>query len=267
MARRRSSFIDTLLMLPWQVALSAGALGFGGILLSLVLLPDAVTSRFAPTAKLIAWSWLLICLIGGAVSAWRSRGLGALLERRRNLEEIRNLPWQRFELIVREAFRRLGYDIADNGDEGGDDRVDLVVSRAGRKFFVRCRQWQMTKVGATAIRELAEIIKASEVSGGFFVSAGTYTREARKLADEAEIALIDGEALENLVESVRPVPAYKNISSQAITIVATTDPAPLCPTCNGPMILRTAQRGVNEGRDFWACENYPQCRGMRAKAA
>jgi len=36
-----------------------------------------------------------------------------------------------------------------------------------------------------------------------------------------------------------------------------------CPTCNQPMVLRTARRGANAGEKFWGCSNYPKCRGTR----
>jgi restriction system protein len=39
--------------------------------------------------------------------------------------------------------------------------------------------------------------------------------------------------------------------------------APHCPACNGPMVKRTARKGVNAGQQFWGCERYPQCRGTR----
>ena len=38
------------------------------------------------------------------------------------------------------------------------------------------------------------------------------------------------------------------------------DKAPLCPKCGIPMVLRTAARGANAGRQFYGCVNYPNCR-------
>jgi len=37
---------------------------------------------------------------------------------------------------------------------------------------------------------------------------------------------------------------------------------PMCPKCGGKMLLRTAKKGANAGRQFWGCENYPKCRAM-----
>lgn len=33
-----------------------------------------------------------------------------------------------------------------------------------------------------------------------------------------------------------------------------------CPKCGAEMVLRTAKRGANAGKEFWGCVNYPKCR-------
>lgn len=32
-----------------------------------------------------------------------------------------------------------------------------------------------------------------------------------------------------------------------------------CPQCQGPMVMRTAQRGERIGQQFWGCSTYPKC--------
>lgn len=39
--------------------------------------------------------------------------------------------------------------------------------------------------------------------------------------------------------------------------------APCCPKCNRPMIKRVAKKGMNSGKEFWACTGYPECDGTR----
>lgn len=34
----------------------------------------------------------------------------------------------------------------------------------------------------------------------------------------------------------------------------------LCPKCGAPMILRTASKGENQGKQFYGCSNFPKCR-------
>lgn len=36
---------------------------------------------------------------------------------------------------------------------------------------------------------------------------------------------------------------------------------PVCPQCGKPTVLRTAKSGKNEGKQFWGCTGYPECKG------
>ena len=38
--------------------------------------------------------------------------------------------------------------------------------------------------------------------------------------------------------------------------------SPTCPKCGSKMVLRTAQKGSNQGQQFWGCSNFPRCRAM-----
>lgn len=39
---------------------------------------------------------------------------------------------------------------------------------------------------------------------------------------------------------------------------------PVCPTCGGLMVLRSAKKGARAGSKFWGCYKFPQCRGVVA---
>ena len=39
--------------------------------------------------------------------------------------------------------------------------------------------------------------------------------------------------------------------------------SPTCPVCGKPMIKRVAKKGMNSGREFWSCSDYPNCNGTR----
>ena len=36
-----------------------------------------------------------------------------------------------------------------------------------------------------------------------------------------------------------------------------------CPKCGKPMLKRVAKKGVNSGKEFWSCSDYPECNGTR----
>ena len=40
--------------------------------------------------------------------------------------------------------------------------------------------------------------------------------------------------------------------------------APTCPLCGKPMIKRVAKKGVNSGKEFWSCSDYPKCNGTKS---
>lgn len=42
---------------------------------------------------------------------------------------------------------------------------------------------------------------------------------------------------------------------------------PSCPECGRAMILRNARKGRNAGGQFWGCQGYPACRGVRDAGA
>ena len=39
--------------------------------------------------------------------------------------------------------------------------------------------------------------------------------------------------------------------------------APPCPICGKPMIKRMARKGINSGKEFWSCSDYPKCNGTK----
>lgn len=131
-------------------------------------------------------------------------GLGGLLKRRVQSRKfsniasatdpghaIRGLSWQEFEQMVGESLRRQGYAVSPT-KSGPDGGVDLVLRKDGETFLVQCKQWRAYKVSVQVVRELYGVMAAQGVAGGFVVTTGTFTAEARKFAKGTNIHLIDG---------------------------------------------------------------------------
>ena len=187
-----------------------------------------------------------------------SRKLG----RPESLDDIRRLAWQQLELFLGEAFRRRGYSVVPN--RGG---VDLVLHKDGEEFYAQCKQWKVLKVGVKPLRELFDAISAGGVAGGFFVTSGVYTEEARTFAKESAIELIDGIALERMVkEAQSPEPFLDPTAGRRPlhTTFTTPSTAPSCPLCKAVMVRKSAKSGANAGAELWGCSRHPQCRGTRA---
>lgn len=180
------------------------------------------------------------------------------------LDEVRAMSRRQFEAVVVEGFRRRGYSAQASARDVAEGGVDLVMRKHGAKFLVQFKQWKTAKVGAKPIRELLGFIAAEDAAGGFFVTSGTYTDEARELAKRSNIELMDGPALEQLVLEARlPEPFLDPTEGRRKTGFKKPESEPVCPTCGGAMVKRTAMSGAHKDEDFWGCLQYPNCRGMR----
>ena len=263
MARKRQSIV---LMVPWWCFLLLGVIAAAAArFFPQMLLGD---TPYAPLSKiLLPVDYLLIAsfLAAALVSGLRSALLARRFNELRGLDHVRRLSWQRFEMIVGEAFRRQGYAVAETGDGGADDGSDLVLQKDGKEYFVQCKHWKALRVGVRPIRELAGVVSARRAAGGIVVSSGSYSKDATEFARASGIELIDGAALEQMIiDAQAPMPYLESTGqwrnhTQAFDI----SPAPDCPTCSALMVKRTAKRGANAGKQFWGCSKYPECKGTR----
>jgi restriction system protein len=93
------------------------------------------------------------------------------------------------------------------------------------------------------------------------MQAASTSLEAKTFAQGRNITLVDGRALNKLIQSARePLPQGRGVDP-----VPVAEPpmvlAPVCPKCGAGMAKRQAKRGANAGQYFWGCTNYPGCRG------
>jgi restriction system protein len=291
--RKKSSFaedlIDLVAMFPWYVGVLAAGIsylllhGVAGSAVQVATRPgdmtgvmiDAVWRGLASFAQYVV---PLLCLIGAVVSAWRRRVRRALVE---NVtaspasSALEGMTWQEFELLVGEGFRLRGYSVLESGGGGADGGVDLVLRKGGEKFLVQCKQWHAFKVGVQVVRELYGVMAAKGAAGGFVVTSGQFTHDAKDFAKGRNVTLVDGPMLHKMLHQARgsragqtssaPPSSQPVVSKAAVSAQPPkSSPAstfPACPRCSQPMVRRTAKKGANVGKDFWGCSDYPRCRG------
>lgn len=282
--RKKSSPAEDLMnlvaLLPWWVGLLLA-------LLSYVLLHRVATQPIVASAGSVPlqglWRGLanvgqyiapVFCLAGAGLSAWRRRERKALVTdvaQSNATDALDGMSWREFEMLVGEGFRLQGYQVQETGGGGPDGGIDLVLSRPGKngseKLLVQCKQWRATKVGVDVVRELYGVMAAKGATGGFVVTSGRFTDEAKQFASGRNVTLVDGPKLHGLIRqakaSTQPAPAPRAAAAAAPTAPARAE-VPACPACAKPMARRQAQRGVNAGKEFWGCTAYPTCRGTRA---
>jgi restriction system protein len=165
---------------------------------------------------------------------------------------ISEMSWREFERLVGEAFRRRGFRVTGFGGGGSDGSVDLALMKDGERFLVQCKHWRKEQVGVTVVRELNGVMAAAGAHGGFVVTGGQFTREAREFAQGTKIELVDANAIEKLKVSAES-------ASLTFKRERARQSAPVCPTCGTAMVERVAKRGKHAGHSCWGCTQYPKC--------
>lgn len=282
MARRRTStfqdLIEIVALLPWWA-------GVGLAIAAYVLLHPIATAEIpAPTqtglmgqfagkhlykALAMFGQYLLplVCLVGAGISAWRRRQRTQLISdvaQSTAAGALDGMNWQEFEMLVGEAFRRRGFSVTETGGGGADGGVDLMLTKDGEKFLVQCKQWRAFKVGVNVVRELYGVMAARGAAGGYVVTSGQFTPEAKDFASGRNITLMDGAALHVLLGSANARQGVGTPYAAVERKEPTEMVSPACPKCGGGMVKRVARQGSNAGNEFWGCSKFPACRGIRA---
>lgn len=276
MARRKQSLFEDLIgitsKLPWWVGVVLAIVAYVWLHSVAVSEVTAVAqpgkmgdlvgqTLFRSLASVGQYLLPFAFMVGAAMSAYgryKRRALHEKVAVSPDRGALNDMSWQQFEALVGEAFRRRGYAVTETGGGGADGGVDLALKKEGETFLVQCKQWKALKVGVTTVRELYGVMAANGAIGGFVVTSGVYTDEARAFAKGQNIELVDGKALHELIRGVtvpdKPAPVLKVVTSAS---------EPVCPVCQSPMVKRTAKRGANSGNAFWGCSKYPVCKGTR----
>lgn len=185
----------------------------------------------------------VLCVIGAGVSLLRRRARARLIKnvvKGDSSAALMEMTWQEFEQLVGEAFRLRGYSVIENGRGGADGGIDLILKKGGEKFIVQCKQWRALKVGVTVVRELYGVMAACGATGGFVVTCGRFTDEARAFSSGRNVTLVDGSELEKLIREASG--RAKSIQTIPVTQTTVGIPDPRCPTCGSAMVERTAKR-------------------------
>ena len=116
------------------------------------------------------------------------------------LNAVRNLSWDGYQALIADVFRRKGFEVFPPPEGGPDlDVIDMVADRDGQRFLVNCQLRGITEVPLAAVTEMARVVGNYVVSGAYLISDGTFEAGAAEYAPTANIVMIDGEALIDLV--------------------------------------------------------------------
>jgi restriction system protein len=279
MARKKASPIEDMIMivskLPWWagLALSLGSYLVLHAIASRPVMPsaatpgqlgDVVAKSLFTTMAMFGQFVLPIAFGFGAllsgISSLRQKKLYDKVATRPGVASLNEMSWADFERLVSEYYRRNGFQVTREGGNGPDGGIDLVLRQGNEKYLVQCKQWKAYKVGVQPVREFYGVMSSRGVAGGFFVTSGEYTDDAKSFAQGLNITLIDGRRLRQMIDV-----AGKSVAASVSSPISTQSEAasPVCPKCNSEMKRRVARQGANAGKEFWGCIAYPKCNGIR----
>lgn len=171
------------------------------------------------------------------------------------LELLKRMDWRRFEELCVAYFQALGYDAGVTRPRPGAS-LDIVLrakDAPSASVLVHCKGWDAYRIGAKAVRELRAAMKAAQLAEGVVVTCARFTHDAAGLAAKEGIKLVDGAGL---LARLAELPAEAKLG---LLKLATRGDflTPTCPSCSVKM---TSRQSTAQGRKFWGCRNYPQCK-------
>jgi restriction system protein len=271
--------VELISMMPWWVGCALALMAY--LWLHSVAIRESVASvapgQVGMMVTQTAWKALatvgqyllpLLCLAGAGLSAYGRHKRQSLLSNAAGsagADALNSMSWQEFELLVGEGFRQQGYQVTENVGGGADGGVDLVLRKGGDKFLVQCKQWKAFTVGVTVVRELYGVMAADGAAGGFVVTSGRFTPEAKAFAKGRNVTLMEGPDLLTLIKRAQAGRTSKpaSVESAEAPTASMVLNLPSCPLCAKAMVKRVAKRGSASGGSFWGCSGFPACRGTR----
>ena len=192
-------------------------------------------------------------LVGVTVSLIkRHKAKRLLIQARENpAAAIAAMSWRDFERLVGGAFRAQGYEVVEFGGPAPDGGVDLRLTKDRKRYLVQCKHWKAWQVGVAIVRELNGVVAAEKADGGFVITGGTFSADARAFADTCGIKLVDGPGLQKMIGGVG--------AETGKPVLTDVHAVPQCPECGASMVERVAGQGQYKGQKFWGCSTYPKC--------
>jgi restriction system protein len=284
MGKRRKAnplkdMLDLVSLLPWWAGVAIAVIGY--LVLHGLATPVQVTAvrpgqvgQVMIQAVVVSFANAgqyflpLVSLIAAAISFFRHRHRAALVAdvaRSQSVNALSEMSWREFEMLVGEAYRFEGYRVLEGGGGGADGGIDLAMTKGNEVFLVQCKQWKAFKVGVNVVRELYGAMAAKGATGGFVVTSGRFTYEAKAFAEGRNVQLVDGSMLFTMIKQARksPFATAQPSSGESPMAQSKSTGKPMCPRCGSSMVKRVARSGRNAGCEFWGCPKFPTCRGLR----
>jgi len=127
-----------------------------------------------------------------------------LLAFQSRINRLRQTNWEimqgvEFENYLAEVFLELGYQV-ETTKVTGDQGVDLVVSRHGRRIAIQAKGYPGSTVGNSAVQEASTGMLYYDCQACAVITNSTFTSGARDLASKVGCLLLDRSSIPLLIE-------------------------------------------------------------------
>lgn len=204
---KQKSIIEILISIPWWVHLFLIA----GILLSPSFINEyiynnpnqilyVINKKIMPEFTWIISGFLFLFMLIQFLSRYKKR---KLFFNEYDIEQLKRISWQDFELLVTETFKRDGYKVKEAGGAQADGGIDLEAYRGGQKIIVQCKHWRKTSVGVNIVREMFGVGIHEQASVVYIVTCGYFTKDAKEFAKGKAIRLVNGYQLLHWIDNIK----------------------------------------------------------------
>ena len=108
-----------------------------------------------------------------------------------SIEQLRSMsPWN-FEDVVARMFERMGFTIQQT-PKVKDGGRDAILTKDGKKFLLECKRYKDGSVsGEPQLRGLHSAMTTDRADGGYFVTAGGFSKDAVAFSKTVKIKLVN----------------------------------------------------------------------------
>lgn len=162
--------------------------------------------------------WLVaiavVALIGTAATVYFRNFQMRRDETAAGIVALSGVSWRTFIHMVLDALSRRGFErVVDSDTASGDS--DFVLEHHGERHLLSCKHGSAFVLGRLTVNELANDINLNNAAGGFLLTQGRITDDARPVAALQRIELLDGPTLWPQLRDFLPAEQLAGIRAKA----------------------------------------------------
>jgi len=163
-------------------------------------------------------NWLIaigvVLLIGGVATLYFRTAQLRRDETQAGIKALSGVSWRSFIHMVLDALSRRGFGrLVDEENPAGD--TEYMLERNGEHWLLSCKHGSAFVLGRLTVNELARAIDLKGAAGGFLLTQGRITDDARPVAALQRIELLDGPALWPQLREFLPAEQLAGIRAKA----------------------------------------------------